>query len=249
MKRIVTALVIWACLLQTAPAPACTVTLTGKDASADGSVMVSHSDDGLGDPRLIHVPAMRHKPGALRPVFYSHCALGYKPEWGASETKRIVTRDRGPGYETPGVPSCVPVGHIPQVTRTYAYFDANYGLMNEHQLSIGECTDKAKVHPEPELGQTDFLFGGIVPGGPGALQDRPRGRQADGGVDRALRILRHRRNPDRGRSPGGLGHGDVRVRHERHRRGLGGAAGAGRLGFSWRPTSFASGKSARTTQT
>lgn len=28
--------------------------------------------------------------------------------------------------------------------------------MNEHQLSIGECTDKAKVHPEPEPGKRIF---------------------------------------------------------------------------------------------
>ncbi|HPC02929.1 MAG TPA: C69 family dipeptidase [Syntrophales bacterium] len=132
------------------PADACTVTVVGRAASADGSVMVSHSDDGLGDARMIHVPAMDHKAGALRAVFYSNCALDYKPQWGASETQRIMTKDRGPGYDTPGVPPSVPLGFIPQVPHTYAYFDANYGIMNEHQLSIGECTDKAKVHPEPE---------------------------------------------------------------------------------------------------
>jgi len=134
----------------------CTTTVTGMKASADGSVMVSHSDDGLGDARLIYVPAMNHKPGSLRPVFYSHCALDYKPQWGASETQRIMTRDRGPGYDTPGVAPSVPLGYIPQVPHTYAYFDANYGIINEHQLSIGECTDKAKVHPEPEPGKRIF---------------------------------------------------------------------------------------------
>ncbi len=89
-------------------------------------------------------------------MFYSHCALDFKPQWGASETQRIVTRDRGPGYDTPGVSASVPLGFIPQVPHTYAYFDANYGIMNEHQLSIGECTDKAKVHPEPEPGKRIF---------------------------------------------------------------------------------------------
>lgn len=156
MKRCLTGFSMVLCLILAAPAWACTVTLTGKEASADGSVMVSHSDDGLGDGRLIYVPAMEHKPGSLRPVFYAHCALDYKPQWGASETRRIVTRDRGPGYDTPGVPASVPLGYIPQVARTYAYFDANYGIMNEHQLSIGECTDKAKVHPEPEPGKRIF---------------------------------------------------------------------------------------------
>ena len=135
---------------------ACTTTITGKNASADGSVMVSHSDDGLGDGRLIYVPAKMHKKGSLRPVYYDACALGYKPEWGASETKRIVSLTRAPGYNTPGVPLSVPIGFIPQVERTYAYFDANYAIMNEHQLSIGECTDKAKVHPEPAPGKRIF---------------------------------------------------------------------------------------------
>jgi len=107
-KLLVTALVLnLACLM---PALSCTTTLTGKDASSDGSVMVSHSDDGLGDGRLIYVPAMDYKPGALRSVFYSHCALGYMPQWGASESHRIVTKDRGPGYNTAGDPPCVPLG-------------------------------------------------------------------------------------------------------------------------------------------
>ena len=156
MKRMMAAIVVGVCLLRAFPALACTVTLTGKAASADGSVMVSHSDDGLNDPRLIYVPAMRHKPGSLRAVYYSTCALGYKPRWGADETRRLVSRDRGPGYDTPGAPPSVPLGHIPQAPQTFAYFDANYGLMNEHQLSIGECTDKAKVHPEPEPGKRIF---------------------------------------------------------------------------------------------
>jgi dipeptidase len=139
-----------------APALACTTTIVGKDASADGSVMVSHSDDGFGDARLIYVPAMDHKPDSLRPVYYSHCALGYKAAWGGSEAYRLVTDTRGPGYNTPGQPQSQPLGYIPQVKHTYAYFDANYGLMNEHQLSIGECTDKARVHPEPEPGKRIF---------------------------------------------------------------------------------------------
>lgn len=156
MKRFFSLLSLLLCFLIATPALACTTILVGKDASADGSVMVSHSDDGLSDGRLIYVPAMDHKPGSLRPVFYSHCALDYKPQWGASEAHRIVTKDRGQGYNTADAPASVPLGFIPQAAHTYAYFDANYGIMNEHQVSIGECTDKAKVHPEPEPGKRIF---------------------------------------------------------------------------------------------
>ena len=92
----------------------------------------------------------------MRAVYYSHAALDFKPQWGATVSHRIVTKDRGKAYNKSGVAPSIPLGFIPQVAHTYAYFDANYGVMNEHQLSIGECTDKAKVHPEPEPGKRIF---------------------------------------------------------------------------------------------
>lgn len=140
----------------TVPAFSCTTTIAGKDSTIDGSVMVSHSDDGLGDASLVYVPAMDHPPGSMRPVFYSHDSIGFKPEWGGTQTHRIITKGRAPAYDKKGFPESVPLGFIPQVPHTYAYFDANYGIMNEHQLTIGECTDKAKVHPEPEPGKRIF---------------------------------------------------------------------------------------------
>lgn len=148
MKHLVSFLLVF--LLAAPSAQACTTTITGKDASADGSVLVSHSDDGLSDARMVYVPPMDHKPGSKRAVFYSHDALGFKPEWGGTETQRLVTDTRGPGYTNPKLAQSVPLGYIPQVAHTYGYFDANYGLVNEHGLAIGECTDKAKVHPQPD---------------------------------------------------------------------------------------------------
>ena len=139
-----------------APALACTTLLVGKKASVDGSVLVSHSDDGFNDARLVYVPARDHKPGSMRPVYYSHCALDFKPQWGGTVSHRIVDASRAPAYNTKGDPKSVPLGYIPQVLHTYAYFDANYGIMNEHQVSIGECTNKAKVDTEPEPGKRIF---------------------------------------------------------------------------------------------
>jgi dipeptidase len=155
-KHVVFPAVVLLTLALSTPAFNCTTTLTGKAASADGSVMVSHTDDGLGDPRVVFVPAMDHPEGALRPVFYESAAMGYLPEWGGSQTHRLVTDGRGPGYQNPDEPASVPLGFIPQVSHTFAYIDANYGIMNEHQVSIGECTDKAKVHPLPEPGKRIF---------------------------------------------------------------------------------------------
>ena len=99
MKKTLLAAMTIAVLGFSLPAVACTTTITGKNASVDGSVMVSHTDDGLGDARVVYVPAMDHKPGTMRPVFYDTAALGYMPQWGGSERHRLITDTRGPGYD------------------------------------------------------------------------------------------------------------------------------------------------------
>ncbi len=140
-------------LLLAAPAvEGCTTILVTKGASADGSVMISHSDDNdLMDQRIIYVPAQQYAPGSMRPVYCTAAAMGEFPQYNSFVYPRMVTSERGPGYDTPG-PKSVPLGFIPQAKETYAYFDGSYGIMNEHQLMFGECTDGSKVSPDPEPG-------------------------------------------------------------------------------------------------
>ncbi|WP_237160220.1 dipeptidase [Prodigiosinella confusarubida] len=103
-------------------------------------MMVTHSDDDeLSDQRFIYVPAKHHAPGSLRRIVNSTNAA----------YPRIVSQDRGPGYNTPSWPETPIIGAIPQVEHTYAYFDGNYGIMNEHNLMFGECTNGAKYEPDP----------------------------------------------------------------------------------------------------
>ena len=114
----------------------CSTFLVGKDASSDGSLFVTHSDDGEGNPdaRLSYVPPADHAPGSMRPVW---------PD--LEDNPRYVGDHRGDTY-LPGVsvppdtPPTEPIGHIPQVPHTFGYSEGNYGIMNEHQLSIGEST-------------------------------------------------------------------------------------------------------------
>jgi len=134
-------------------ATACTTIVVTPAASVDGSTYVTHSDDNeLMDERLIFVPAMDHDPGETRNVYCSACALGEYPEYASFSYPRVVCAERGPGYDTQGSPVSIPLGAIPQVPRTFAYFDGSYGIMNEKQLMIGECTCGARIQlgPDPD---------------------------------------------------------------------------------------------------
>jgi len=93
---------------------ACTDIVVGKKASADGSVITSHTCDGRYDSRIIIVPAAEHEPGEMAPVY----------EW-------IVYADHVPLEK---------LGEIPQVAHTFKYFNGAYPYANEHQVLIGETT-------------------------------------------------------------------------------------------------------------
>ena len=118
---------------------ACTTTIVTPGASADGSMLVSHSDDNdLGDQSIVFVPARDWPKGSLRPVYASAVAVGDQPQFNAFTVPRLVDGKRAPGYANPGNPPSIPVGHIPQAAHTYAYIDGNYAIMNEHGLMFGE---------------------------------------------------------------------------------------------------------------
>ncbi|WP_439183536.1 dipeptidase [Carboxylicivirga taeanensis] len=102
---------------------ACTVIAIGKKASADGSVIVSHTDAGP-DCRLHLVPGQKYNPGTQAPV-----------HWGMVESGRPLG-DYGKV-----------IGHIPQVEQTYSYFQTAYPQINSKQLAIGEST----LSQRPEL--------------------------------------------------------------------------------------------------
>ncbi|MGB7295642.1 MAG: hypothetical protein WBC70_08640 [Candidatus Aminicenantales bacterium] len=95
----------------------------GRLATADGSVITSHTDC-CSECRVHVVPARMHPKGAMAPV---HWGMVY---FGSGDDRRA--RPLGDYGRV--------IGHIPQVERTYAYFHTGYSQMNEHQLAIGEST-------------------------------------------------------------------------------------------------------------
>ena len=115
----------------------CTVFLVGKDATSDGSVLVSHSNDGEfdTDPRLVKVPAADHAAGSQRPVFFS--PESYPRYVGYDRQVPEYFPGQGSGN---GTDAFVPLGSIPQVSHTFAYLEDTYGAVNEKQVGIGEST-------------------------------------------------------------------------------------------------------------
>lgn len=131
--------VLFLALLFPHAARACTVLAAGRKATADGSVMVTHSDDGEGDsdPRVAFIPAANHSAGAMRDIWPD---IENYPRFVGDNPARGID-----GVFTPkaGQEETLPIGRIPQVAHTYAYYDSNFAMQNERQVSIGETTCSA----------------------------------------------------------------------------------------------------------
>jgi dipeptidase len=94
----------------------CTIIAAGKKATADGSVIISHTDTGP-DSRIFYVPGKTFKRGDQAPVY-----LGIQdPTLALNDDGKIL-------------------GYIPQVEHTFGYFQSAYSHVNEFQLGIAEST-------------------------------------------------------------------------------------------------------------
>lgn len=96
----------------------CTSIMVGRLASADGSVITSHTCDGVSHNWISYEPAADHENGAMQKVYYG--------------TRWTYFRDDTTGIKLKG--------EIPQVAHTYAYLNTGYPSLNEKQLAIGEST-------------------------------------------------------------------------------------------------------------
>jgi len=128
MKRTIFFLSILFSLLANLPGNACTIIAVGRDATADGSVIISHSDAGP-DCRVHVMPGQNFSAGAQTPIY-----------WGMTELGRPLG-DYGDR-----------LGFLPQVEETYSYFQSAYPQMNEFQLTIAEST--TSMREELKLDET-----------------------------------------------------------------------------------------------
>ena len=96
----------------------CTTITVGQLASTDGSVITSHTcDSHSGHTWLVTVSAKEHKPDSRCPIYKN------TESWDSLDTAKKEI-----------------AGYIPQVAKTYGYIYGFYGVINEHQLAIGEST-------------------------------------------------------------------------------------------------------------
>lgn len=96
----------------------CTSIMVGKKASADGSVITSHTCDGNYRTWMQIVPALQYEKDTVMAIYD-----------GLMHTEFIADRSKW-----------VLKGSIPQARSTYQFLNTSYPCFNEKQLGIGETT-------------------------------------------------------------------------------------------------------------
>ena len=97
---------------------ACTSIMVGREASADGSVMTSHTCDSWYRTWMKMQPAADYPRDTVMSVYS-----------GRMHTEYPSSLD-----------GCKELGQIPQARHTYRFLDTAYPCLNERQLAIGETT-------------------------------------------------------------------------------------------------------------
>lgn len=114
---------------------ACSPMGVGKDATADGSVMVAHTCDGWYDNRVIVIPGGTWEEGTMIDIYNDPCTA----------TRKDLKL----------------VGQIPQAAETYTYFQIGYPFMNEKQLMMGEHTWSGRQEMYSTPGEAIMMIANI----------------------------------------------------------------------------------------
>jgi len=128
----------------------CTSIMVGKKASADGSVITSHTCDGRYRTWMNIEPARKHKKGDETCILQGRPFTESADEVAAllqnKESNPVLLHDFEVKLEIKG--------KIPDAEDTYAFLNTAYPCMNEKNLVIGETT----IEGRPELVNTNGMF-------------------------------------------------------------------------------------------
>jgi dipeptidase len=112
----------------------CTTIMVGKKASADGSVVTSHTCDSHRTQAWLDIqPPRIHSKGAMT---------------------TLVQRGKEDSLAMPAY-KYVPTGEIPEVEYTHGYINTAYPCMNDQQLAVGESTFGGRETLQSENGLID----------------------------------------------------------------------------------------------
>lgn len=125
-KKILGALALTlASAMMTSSAMACTVYGIGKNATADGSTMVTHTCDSTSDDfRMWIIPEMEGGEGITADIVMNGNTWG---DWSDYPN----TKNYGSGMV---------MGEMPQPKDTFQYLHTNYSIINENGVAMGEST-------------------------------------------------------------------------------------------------------------
>lgn len=147
MKKGIT-LILVALLLLLIPAQnifACTIVAVGKNATVDGSTIITHNDDsGSADFRLWIIPAHDWEEGSVRDlVVDSHNYADFGDPW-----------------DNPDLGGGIFKGTDPYTGHTHAYFHCRYSFMNDVGVAMGEATNSLNRRSDAGLLAYNALFVG-----------------------------------------------------------------------------------------
>lgn len=124
-------------------ASACTIFGIGKDATTDGSTIVTHTCDSTSDDtRVWIIPRMEGGEGVKRDIVIDGHTYG---DWSEYPQKK----DYGAGTV---------VGQMAQPENTYRYLHSNYSIINENGVAMGESTFWIDTKTEYGKKVSDILY-------------------------------------------------------------------------------------------
>lgn len=127
----------------------CTTIAAALGAGTEGPMATHTSDCSSCDFRIAKVPARDWPRGAMRPLYeyrgeYPATVSPHRGEtWSPHNLEGTPEQIKGWGNESKIT------GYIPQVEHTFALYESGYGIMNEHQVGIGESTCAGKLWAPP----------------------------------------------------------------------------------------------------